>query len=374
MNSLNVLIGHSLNPDTRTAIGEVIDAIAQPDICLTLLFTSPEHDLELLAPILQGQLSGPILGCTTAGEDSALRGHATGSIVAVSVASPHLIAHPHVITPLDSMTQESAKAIAAGLHERRRLPDGECFSLLLIDGMSMLEETTTAFLHANLRVPLVGGSAGDNLQFGKTFVYWEGKFINNAAVVCLVETTLPFTHFRSQHIVPTSDRLVVTEADPTNRRVMEIDGEIASVAYAELLGIAVEDLSPAVFSQHPIMLRLGGEFYVRSIQRVEADGSLVFYCAVDNGIVLTVGEGADLTGNLAETLSEVERAIGPPALVLGCDCILRQLEVEQRGLQARVNEVISRFPYVGFKSYGEQIGGVHVNQTLTGVALGANPA
>jgi len=50
--------------------------------------------------------------------------------------------------------------------------------------------------------------------------------------------------------------------------------------------------------------------------------------------------------------------------------VLRNLEMNQYGLKDRVAEVFRRNNVVGLSSYGEQIRGVHVNQTLTGVAIG----
>jgi len=42
----------------------------------------------------------------------------------------------------------------------------------------------------------------------------------------------------------------------------------------------------------------------------------------------------------------------------------------QRGLIDRVAQVFHDNNVVGFSSYGEQHLGVHVNQTLTGIAIG----
>ena len=66
----------------------------------------------------------------------------------------------------------------------------------------------------------------------------------------------------------------------------------------------------------------------------------------------------------------MRRQIGPPQLVLTCDCILRRLEIEQAGLREAVGDVLRRNNALGFNTYGEQFCGVHVNQTLTAVALG----
>ena len=47
-----------------------------------------------------------------------------------------------------------------------------------------------------------------------------------------------------------------------------------------------------VFATHPLVVRLGGAEYVRSIQKANPDGSLSFYCAIDEGLVLTLSRGA----------------------------------------------------------------------------------
>lgn len=70
---------------------------------------------------------------------------------------------------------------------------------------------------------------------------------------------------------------------------------------------------------------------------------------------------------------DVRRQIGAPALTLGCDCILRRLEIVQSGLNERVSELMIENNVVGFATYGEQFNGMHVNQTFTGVALGSAP-
>jgi hypothetical protein len=118
-----------------------------------------------------------------------------------------------------------------------------------------------------------------------------------------------------------------------------------------------------------VVVKVGGQTYVRSIQKVNADESLTFFCAIDEGIVLTVAQGVDLVRNLEESFAKVEAEIGKPTIVLGCDCILRFIETGQRGIRERVGEVFVAHNVVGFSTYGEQFNAMHVNQTFTGVAI-----
>ena len=90
-------------------------------------------------------------------------------------------------------------------------------------------------------------------------------------------------------------------------------------------------------------------------------------------MVLRGTRGVDLVGNLEETFAGIQAAIGQPQLVVGCDCILRKLEMTAQGLVDRVEEVFRDNNTIGFSSYGEQYLGVHVNQTLTGIAIGELP-
>ena len=87
------------------------------------------------------------------------------------------------------------------------------------------------------------------------------------------------------------------------------------------------------------MVLIDGTNYVRSIQKANPDGSLTFFCAIEEGLVLRGARGVDLVGNLEEAFAGIQAAIGQPQLVVGCDCILRKLEMTERGLVDRVEEV-----------------------------------
>ena len=198
----------------------------------------------------------------------------------------------------------------------------------------------------------------------------EGGFHRDSAVVALVNTSAPFKTFKTQHFVPTGERAVVTAADAERRIVSEIDGWPAAEAYARLVGTSVTNLNPGWFSAHPMVVVIDGTNYVRPIQKANPDGSLTFFCAVEEGLVFRRARGVNLIGDLERAFAEIQTEIGHPQLVIGCDCILRKLEVTDGGLLERVETVFLENNVVGFNSYGEQYGGVHVNQTLAGIAIG----
>jgi len=54
----------------------------------------------------------------------------------------------------------------------------------------MLEEQATSFIHSQIEnVSIIGGSAGDDIKFESTKVYWDGRFVSDAAVFTIFETT-----------------------------------------------------------------------------------------------------------------------------------------------------------------------------------------
>ncbi len=317
-----------------------------------------------------------VVGCTTAGEFGPA-GYRDRSISGASFPAGSFTAVSGSLSGLQQFELGQGQALAQNLMHRLETLEsgadaGNSFALLLIDGLSVREEPVTRALQNVLGMrPLVGGSAGDGLNFGKTYVYFDGGFHADSAVLVLVTTAVPFRVFETQHFVPTGQRAVVTAADAKRRVVMEIDGWPATDGYARLVGANVASLDAMRFAEQPVGVLIDGENHTRSIQKADPDGSLTFFCAIEEGLVLQATRGVDLVENLKSTFTELQDAIGQPQLVIGCDCILRKLEIAERGFGDRVQAIFRANNVIGFNTYGQQYRGMHVNQTLTGIAFGA---
>ena len=206
--------------------------------------------------------------------------------------------------------------------------------------------------------------------FEHSAVFSGGRFYAEGAVLILLATNRPIRTFRGQHFVASDLRMVVTGADPKRRVVTELDAEPAVECYARLVGLPVSELTPMVFATHPLIVRLGGAEYVRSIQKANPDGSLSFYCAIDEGLVLTLSEGRDLLRRTEGLFDEVRDSIGVPEVVIGFECVLNRLEAERSQIKHRMSRLHAANNVTGFASFGEQWGSMHVNQTFTGIAIG----
>lgn len=363
--------------DARDAVREFHAGVAQADMALVLFFCSSSYDLAALAEAMQQAFAGvQVVGCTTAGEIGPA-GYRDYSLTGASFPAGSFSVVSGLLEQLQQYEIPKGLALAQTLLQKleSRAPQASAdnsFALLLIDGLSVREEPVTGTLQSALgRLPLVGGSAGDGLNFGHTQVYFEGRFHSDSAVLTLLTTPLPIKLFKTQHYVATDQRLVVTEADSAHRIVKEINGLPAAGEFARMLGISATDLDPLRFAAYPVVVMIDGTNYVRSIQKANPDGSLTFFCAIENGLVLRLARGVDLVENLEQALAGINAAIGRPQLLIACDCVLRKLEIATSPVKGRIVELLEQNHTLGFNTYGEQFHGVHVNQTLVGVAIGA---
>jgi len=372
-----VKTAQSCAADPRTAVREFHAGIQQPDSELVLFFCSSLYDLDVIADEVNRLFAGlTVVGCTTAGEIGPA-GYKAHSITGVSFSTRVCSAVIARLSQLQQFEIASGRRFAQSLLQQleSHAPAADfsnSFAFLMIDGMSRREEPVARALQDGLgQIPLFGGSAGDDLKLGRASVFHENKFHSDSALLVLVSSTLPFKIFKTQHFVSQAERLVVTEADASRRIVKEINGLPAAQEYARIVGVKVSDLNPERFAASPVVVAIDGTDYVRSIQKSNPDGSLTFYCAIDEGLVLRVVRGVDLLGNLERAFDDLRASLGPLQMVIGCDCVLRKLEITQSGLKEAVEAVLHLNNAIGFSTYGEQFRGVHVNQTLTGIAFGS---
>jgi hypothetical protein len=369
MSAIEVKFAKSFQTDARKAVEELAAQVNGIDPDALIFFCSSKYDLPALGKAIKATFDCPVAGCTTAGEILGSEGYIENSIVCAAIASDKLTMKPILIGDLRAFVGD---ADFTELEPLVSLDRKNCFTLLFIDGLSQLEEPTIAIIGQALTgIPLIGASAGDGLDFKHTWVYHDGAFHENIAVLTVFETSLPFVPVRIQHFEPTDTRIVITDANVATRTVTEIDGLPAVEGYAEAVGLSVDELTPQVFATYPVMLKIGGEYYVRSIQKANPDGSLTFYCAIDTGLVLTVAKHTKtLVSNLETELSLIKETITKPALIFASDCILRRLEMQQYDELDEAKHILSQYPFIGFSTYGEQFGAVHVNHTLTALVLG----
>lgn len=371
---IRTAVSDSFNP--RDAAREIARALHPDDAACVVFFCSPRYDLKVLSSALRGHFADTtLIGCTTAGEISQ-RGLTANSIAAFSLPASHFAVEAMLLNNLAFLTEEqvmrSVQERVYALEERAiAMAPGQSFAFALLDGMSIREEIMLGLLADALGgMPLLGGSAGDGLDFGDTYVYHAGAFYGNAAVLLLVNTRCAFRVVSGHHFGPCTEKMVVTKADPERRVVLEINAEPAAPEYCRIMGLSLDALNAATFALNPLGVRFGENLYVRSIQQVNDDLSLTFFCAIDTGIVLTKLRDVGMIEQFQAMMRDVHDSIGDAQVVIGADCIHRLIEAEQGGIARALSNTYRKHRVVGFNTYGEQCDGLHLNHSFTGIAIG----
>ncbi|MEE2859949.1 MAG: FIST N-terminal domain-containing protein [Paracoccus sp. (in: a-proteobacteria)] len=347
----------------------LLDGLRGTNPALVLLFGAKDEGLAALHDALAAGLPGDciIVGCSSAGEIGP-GGYSTDSVVAIGFPVRHFRARTLTLPDLASLPVSDWMSRLRAMHRDFGAdPARRLFGLLLVDGLAGQEDALVATLDAALpSVPVIGGSAGDGLDFRHTSLLADGQVRSDIAVFVLVETDLDITEVTFAHFSPTPTRAVVTSAIPEKRRILELNAEPAADEYARLTGLPRASLTPTEFARHPLLLRMGRRHHVRAISAITDDGGLSLMSAIDTGTVLTLGRAEDMTRGFAEALEALPR---PPLMVLAFDCILRRLALERAGLIGCMSDIYRRHRVAGFNTYGEQHSGMHVNQTFVGLAF-----
>jgi hypothetical protein len=362
--------------DAEGAIAEIGAAIGARAVAQIVAFFSADHDVDAINRGLCARFPGvDIAGCTMSGGISPAGGLDRGLVVIAFPVEGFRI----VSTLLDTIDHPDVERTATSVRAlRRRLESagadpasGRRFALSLIDGLTNAEETVvSAIAWALDGIPLVGGSAGDDLTFRETVVIHDGQIHRRAAVLLLIDSDFPIQIFKSDNFEPTGTKFVVTASDDEQRTVHELNAEPAAREYAMAVGLDPERLSPMSFAAYPLAVKVGGEYFCRSIRRMNPDGSLSFFCAIDEGVVLTLARPRDIVAATAAELSRLDMVLGGIDLVIGFECVLRRLDAESRQVRHGILELYRRYDIVGFDTYGEQYRSMHLNQTFTGIAIG----
>ncbi len=345
------------------------------DEAFTVLFASADHDLAALGQALSAQ------GLTRAVAVTTSRVIGPDGIESHGVSGFHLPAGRFAAA--DTVIENAATIDLPDVRDRvRRLrmeldatqhaEGGSLFALLFVDAEARCEERLTALLGMELNgIPLVGGSAGDTYFNSpdqaptSTPLLHGSRAYKGAAILCLIRSATPLVAYCHNHYIASDQRMVITDADPARRLVRAIDGRPALDVYAAKCGFRQLPRDSLEFAPYPLMIRIGGQYYARGMQRIYPDGTLEFACALETGLVVALGRPGDMVSRLTELFEAMHAAIGTPDLVIGVDCAARTAYMERRELTPAISALMRQNAVSGFASLGEQFNTIHANNSFT---------
>lgn len=360
------------------AVSELIRVLradeAQP--ALVMYFASAGYDpSDLAGPLSMAFDDAVVVGCSTAGEftdDS----FATDGISAIALPRSVIDTVHAGMGELghnpEQGTRDAIREVEARLGSPLRdLEPAKALGFVLIDGLSGAEERVNAELaNAVPLLDIVGGSAGDDLAFRKTWVALGDRVSWSGLVLMICAVRAPFQVIKSCSFRPMGRTLRVTRADLDSRTVYELDGKPALDAYAAALGLTPDTVGDATLFAHPLGLMIEDKPWIRSPRNVNPDGSITFFAQVIEGCDVEIMSATDLVGDTRTAMtSAVENLGGVASGAVLFNCILRRLQIDNEGSGEQFVRSLGKVPAAGFHTYGETWLG-HVNQTITGVVFG----
>ncbi len=362
---MTIQVTHSVKTDSNAAAAEIASSFSGLKPLSVLFFASSHYDPAVISSAMKEKFpDATVVGCSTSGEIISGR-MLKNSIVAMALESDVIADIAADVIDIADRTSPS-KAII-GLAEKfgskpLDLNPEQYVGLILIDGLSCAEELVMEKIGDLVNIPIIGGSAGDDLAFKKTWVYLDGKAYSNSAVLVLIKPRSKFDLIKTQSFCGMNKKLTPTAVDEASRKVLEFNDTPAVTAYAKAIGVEEKDAA-SCFMTHPVGLIADGEPYVRSPQRIEGS-SIYFYCQVRKGVDLEVLSSTDIVTDTSSAIQAIEKKNGVIKGLINFNCILRTLQLDQEKKSDEYGAIFQNIPTIGFSTYGEEFIG-HMNQTAT---------
>lgn len=373
--------GNGAEPDAGTRATD--EALVYDDAKLLVVFCSQSCELsELLIQVRACSPGVPVIGCTTAGEIATSGPGEAGVVVAALGGDGFEIGTAAAVGASKDLRGAGARA-ARCLPSREDRPYRVL--LLLTDGLcgDQQEIVRGAYGVVGAGVPLVGGSAGDDLKMTRTFQLYDDQVLTDAVVAAGIASDAPLGIGVRHGWRRVGEPMLVTRSG--GNRVYTLDDRPALDVYLKHLGIGeppTVDSFPRLALTHPFGLgRPSGEEQVRFVGGADfADRSLSCIAEVPQGALVWIMEG-DADSVLAATDAACRDSLAalggrPPLGMLAFDCIARRGVLGNRGIHTEIQRLaatVGAAPVAGFYTYGEiartrGMRGFH-NQTLVVLSM-----
>src|SRR5947207_1494342 len=290
-----VHVGHSLDPDARTAgAAATRQARGGDDPGLLMVFASFRYDLrELLDGVHDEAGATPVIGCSTAGEigpGPVLR----PGVVVVGLGGGFTVRTTYA-AGLADRARDVGEQIARALLPLPATPNSVV--VLLTDALcgDQQEMVRGAYGVLGATVPLVGGGAGDNMRMVTSRQFHDGKILQDAVVAASIGTDGPIGLAVGHGWHSRGEAMVVTAS--SGNEVHSLDDRPALDVYLARHGAyAGVESDPAAFAEfaltRPLAVARRGDVSVRHVLGADPEvRSLICAGGVPRGAAVWLASG-----------------------------------------------------------------------------------
>jgi hypothetical protein len=359
--------GHSAAEDAATAGRESVRGAlggrtpAAGD--LVIVFPSAAYDLEALHGAAMEQ-AGPahVVGATTVGaftDEAQLQFGCVAAYVAAADGIAFGVCHAERD---DADIAGSTRRAAEAARERAGEELEHSVLMLLCDGLTpdQREMARGAYEVTSAVIPLVGGAAGDDLNWRATYTFGEGRILDNGFVTVWINSHRPMAVSVDHGWRPYGRPMLVTRAE--GNTIHELDGRPALDVYVEERGVALKEDARSFGEQcmeRPIGLpNAHGRYDLRQVHEQAPGGGIVLPTGVPEHTVVQVMAGDTeqlLEGARRAGQAAAEQLDGPARLALVFSCCTRAPLLRERLAEevALISSTLGGAPAGGFYTCGE---------------------
>lgn len=364
---LKVVVGHSDDPDSQSAIADVLKQccadLGEVKPNAGILFAAIDFEHQLIVEEINRVFPGlDLIGCTTDGEVSSVLGFQQDSLTLMLFAVDGDRIQIGVGVGLgvkDNPLLAAEKAVSIATQKLDK-PVKLCIPLpasYIADGSTTSGEDILRGLKAVLgeNLPIVGGTAGDQFRFQKTYQFYRTDVLTDALPILLLAGDVHCSFGVDCGWQPIGNRSVVTKSQ--GNIVYEIDGKPAIEFYHKYLG----DRAPN--AEHPLAVYIedSDRYYMRVPNKTDLEiGSIHFLAEVpQQSMIRMTSISRDEVIGAAKTAWQIAFNDYPgkePQAVLIFSCCCRRwllgtrTQEEYQLIQSSFREKV---PTCGFYTYGE---------------------
>ncbi|MEK7099392.1 MAG: FIST N-terminal domain-containing protein [Patescibacteria group bacterium] len=338
------------------------------------VFASPAlHPEDVVRGVKEAAGAVPFIGCSTAGEISN-EGPSQKSIGVMAIRSDTLSFYTGIGRDIAADARTAGRSVArevlgkaaatssarSALRAFVMLPD-----VLAGNGADIVRGVADVL---GAHFPIVGGAAGDDFMFEKTYEYHNDGVVSGAVMGVGLAGTATIGIGVRHGWVPIGMPMKVTRAE--GAVLHELDGKPAISIYEDYFGAKAEELRKEALARLAITYPLGlkipeypEEYLIRDPITVNKDGSITCAAEIPEGseVRLMIGskeKAIDAAQDAARHLmKDFEIAKTKPSFLLIFNCIAREKLFAQKAgdeIHAIMEIVGHDVPMLGFYTYGEQ--------------------
>ncbi|OAA95120.1 FIST signal transduction protein [Clostridium coskatii] len=354
----------------KEVVEDIKNKLAPCNAKLIIFFASSKFDQYKLSNLMKEAFKDCLVaGCSTSGE--IVSGKLLKNSVVAMAFNSNIVSDAKVEV-IENMKQgldveRAFTSLEKYFNESAYTMNTKKFvGIVLIDGVSKKEENIMDLIGNRTNVFFIGGSAGDDYNFRKTYILANGKAYTDSAVIIMpkISDNAEFSIIKTESFKCLDTVLTANKVDESNREVIEFNNKPAIVAYSNAVGAhSIEDVQN-YFTINPVGLVIGkNDVFVRSPQQVKGT-SMLFYCNILEGTEVRLLQSTNIIEDTKKAIESKINEFGKIDGIINFNCVQRTRELEEKGLEKQYGDIFKDMPTIGFSCYGEEFIG-HMNQTAT---------